>query len=134
MQLAGAHPEAAAPTPAQLLVGHPGPGVPLVLQPADSSPPVAGGGAASARPGRDCARAGGVGVRQGGTALNALDSPAPAPSPPSSTDSWGLCFLHPPGPLRSAPTAARDSPSATAAAPPVHPGELAAPPFPGGAE
>ena len=55
-------------------------------------------------------------MRQGGTALNALDSPAPALSPPSSTDSWGLCFLHPPGRVRSAPTAARDSPSATATA------------------
>lgn len=55
-------------------------------------------------------------MRQGGTALNALDSPAPALSPPSSTDSWGLCFLHPPRRPRSAPTATRDSPSATAAA------------------
>lgn len=75
-------------------------------------------------------------MRQGGTALNALDSPAPALSPPSSTDSWGLCFLHPPGRVRSAPTAARDSPSATAtaAARLVHPGELAAPPFSRGAE
>lgn len=99
------------------------PGVPPAELPAHCSPPAAGGGAASDRPGRDCARAGGVGVRQGGTALNALDSPAPALSPPSSTDSWGLCFLHPPGRLRSAPTAARDSPSATAAAPLVHPGE-----------
>lgn len=61
-------------------------------------------------------------MRQGGTALNALDSPAPAPPPPSRPDSWGLCFLHPPGRLRSAPAAARDSPSATAA-PLVPPGE-----------
>lgn len=74
-------------------------------------------------------------MRQGGTALNALDSPAPGLSPPSSTDSWGLCFLHPPGRLRSAPTATRDSPSATAEAPLVHPGEPGpAPPFPQGAE
>lgn len=99
------------------------PRVPLAPLPADCSPPEAGGGEASAWSGRDYARAGGVGVRQGGTALNALDSPAPALSPPSSADSWGLCFLHPPRRSRSAPTATRDSPSATAAVRLAHPRE-----------
>ena len=97
------------------------PPVPPAERRADCSAPAAEGGAASVCPGRDCARTGGVRVRQGGTALNALDSPAPAPSPPSSTDSWGLCFLHPPGRSRSAPSATRDSPSATAAARRGHP-------------
>ena len=73
----------------------------------------------------------GVGVRQGGTALNALDSPAPALSPPSSTESWGLCFLHPPRRPRSAPTATRDSPSATAAACEATRGTPPGPPLPG---
>lgn len=88
---------------------------------ADCSPPAAGGGEGSTGPGKDHARTRGVGVRQGGTALNALDSPAPTQLPPSSIDSWGLCFLHPPGGSRSAPTATRDSPSAVAAARLVHP-------------
>lgn len=97
------------------------PPVPQAPPPADCGHTAARGGEAKAWPRRDHAKAGGVGVRQGGTALNALDSPAPALSPPSSTDSWGLCFLHPPGGLRSAPTATRDSPSATTAAGLVHP-------------
>lgn len=100
---------------------------------ADCSPPAAGGGEGSTGPGKDHARTRGVGVRQGGTALNALDSPASTLLPPSSTDSWGLCFLHPPGGSRSAPTAARDSPSAVAAARLVHPREPGQShhPFPG---
>lgn len=90
--------------------------VPLALPPDYCSLAAAGGGEASVWPGRHHARARGIGVRQGGTALNALDSPASALSPPSSPDSWGLCFLHPPRGARSAPTATRDSSSAAAAA------------------
>lgn len=88
------------------------------LQTAD--PGGVGRGEANARPGRDPPRAKVVGARQGCTALNVLDSPAPALSPPSSADSWGLCFLHPFSRPRSASTDSRDSPSATVR---VHSGE-----------
>lgn len=88
------------------------------LQTAD--PGGVGRGEANARPGRDPPRAKGVGARQGCTALNVLNSPAPALSPPSSADSWGLCFLHPFSRPRSASTDSRDSPSATVR---VHSGE-----------
>ena len=73
----------------------------------------------------------GCGVRRGGTALNALDSPAPALSPPSSPDSWGLCFLHPPGRPRSAPAAhvTRRLPLRPPAGPPGAP--RPGPPLPG---
>lgn len=92
------------------------PPVPLALPPDYCSLLAAGGGEASVWSGRHHARARGIGVRRGGTALNALDSPASALSPPSSTDSWGLCFLHPPRRSRSASTATRDSSPATAVA------------------
>lgn len=101
----GCTPGAVLPTLAQLLAGLGDPPVPQAPPPADCDHTAARGGEARAWPRRDHAKAGGVGVRQGGTALNALDSPAPALSPPSSPDSWGLCFLHPPGGVRSAPAA-----------------------------
>ena len=126
---AAEHLRAAAQTPAQLLAGLGDPQSHWLSHRRTADPgrqkevrPVPGPGGTS--PGQGCR-----GV-QGGTALNALDSPAPALWPPSSTDSWGLCFLHPPGGSRSTPTATRDSPSATAASRLVHPGRAGPAPLP----
>lgn len=74
---AGAHLGGATPTPAQLLAGPQRPRVPQAARQADCSPPEAEGCAASTRPGKDWSQDWGwAGARQGGTALNALDSPA----------------------------------------------------------
>lgn len=124
---AGLHPGPQRRPPHKFLLGSETPG------PAGSG---AGGGSSGRREGpgqrrrgRARARAGGVRARRGGTALNALDSPAPAPAPPSSADSWGLCFLHPPAGRAPPPPphVTRRLPPRGSASPPPGPARATAP-------